>query len=96
MTQHTQGPWEARSDRTVAAAGVPLLRCYVGRNEEANARLVAAAPGTLAAAREARDFLRAYFGPVSSDDPAGWSDADARTVHNQLDAAIAQATGGEA
>ena len=46
---HTPGPWEARSDRTVAAEGLPLLRCYAGRNEEANARLIAAAPELLAA-----------------------------------------------
>lgn len=43
-TAFTDGPWIAQADRTVSAAGMPLLRCYAGRNEIANASLIAAAP----------------------------------------------------
>lgn len=59
----------------------------------ADARLIAAAPDHDAAAREAVDFIRSYFGPVANDDPDGWSDADARAVHDKLCAAIAKAAG---
>jgi len=64
MARYTAGPWEAREDRTVAAAGTPLLRCYAGRNEEANARLVAAAPDLVDASVKAANALADF---VSSD-----------------------------
>lgn len=59
----------------------------------ANGHLIAAAPDGYAANREAADFLLSYFGPVASDDPAGWSDEDARDVYQKLAAAIAKAEG---
>lgn len=51
MTQamHTPGPYGYRPDRTIAAAGAPLARCYADRNEAANGQLFAAAPELLAA-----------------------------------------------
>jgi hypothetical protein len=57
--KHTPGPWTDMSDRTVNdASGTPLLRCYAGRNEWANAQLVAAAPDLLAALTSVREFVR--------------------------------------
>lgn len=64
LRRHTPGPWEARADRTVAAGGTPLLRCYAGRNEVANARLAAAAPDLLDACVKAANALADF---VSSD-----------------------------
>lgn len=43
-TKWTPGPYEYRGDRTIAAAGVPLARCYADRNAENNGPLFAAAP----------------------------------------------------
>jgi hypothetical protein len=45
----TPGPWDARKDRTVAADGVPLFRCYADRNETANAALIVALVNNLPA-----------------------------------------------
>lgn len=47
--KHTPGPYEYRSDRTIAANGVPVARCYAGRNEVANGSLFAASSELLAA-----------------------------------------------
>lgn len=60
-----------------------------------DATLIAAAPDSVAANREALDFIVSYFGPVASDDPQGWSDDEARTVAEQLRAALRKATGAE-
>jgi len=38
----TEGPWQARADRTVAANGVPLLRGYADRNSAFNMPFIAA------------------------------------------------------
>lgn len=61
----------------------------------ANARLIAAAPDCLAANREAADFIRAYFGPIASDDPKGWSEPEAYAVYEQLKSTVAKAEGRE-
>ena len=47
--RHTPGPYEYRADRTIAASGVPLARCYANRNESGNGPLFAAAPELLEA-----------------------------------------------
>lgn len=51
MARHTAGPWHFRPDRTIAAAGVPLMRCYADRNEVGNGPLAAAAPELLESLR---------------------------------------------
>lgn len=103
--RHTPGPWSYRDGDTVvyiqsgrAGRIADVLSFSMGFGPErpernANARLIAAAPDLSAAAREALDFIGSYFGPVASDDPAGWSDGDAREVHAKLSTAIAKATG---
>jgi hypothetical protein len=81
---HTSGPWEAvRFGKVLVVqtdAGLPLLRMYAGRNEEANARLIAAAPRMLEAGRNALHLLKA-LGMTHSREAV------------DLDAAIAEATG---
>lgn len=39
--------------------------------------------------QQAADFLRAYFGPVASDDAEGWSDHEAREICLFLESAVA-------
>lgn len=90
---HTAGPWQSREDRTVAANGVPLLRCYTGRNAEANARLIAAAPELLAAGEAILNYARLdeILSDKSRHDDSvfGIRLADLRAIR----AAIARATG---
>jgi hypothetical protein len=52
--KHTAGPYEYCADRTIAADGVPLARCYADRNAAANGPLFAAAPEL---AQSIRDLL---------------------------------------
>lgn len=63
----------------------------------ANARLIAAAPETNRAAREALDLIIAHFGPADGDtaNKVAWSDEDARMVAKQLEAALSKATPNE-
>lgn len=62
-TQFTPGPWSpvryeiGQKALTVEASGLPLLKMYSGRNEEANARLIAAAPDLYGSALVALDYL---------------------------------------
>lgn len=97
--QHTPGPWffEYRGRIIAEVGGRPVWadkEAPISEVEaQANARLVAAAPDGLSANREALDFIQSFFGPVSNDDPKGWSDEDARKVAEQLRAAIAKAEG---
>ncbi|OYW47629.1 MAG: hypothetical protein B7Z36_02360 [Novosphingobium sp. 12-63-9] len=86
--KHTPGPWVARDDRTIAANGVPLLRCYAGRNEKANARVIAAAPELLEVLQEAVAQYGKPGGPWNvPSDPGGWLDRARQ--------AIARATGAQ-
>lgn len=92
--KHTPGPWiiEAtprsiaedyviRTEHSVVAAILPL---YNEDETDANARLIAAAPELLEAAKEAREALQ----PFLTEEPAAeW------TAARMLDAAIAKATG---
>lgn len=73
--------------------GAGEIICSVAIHRPGEASLIAAAPELSAAAQEALDFIGSYFGPVASDDPAGWSDGDARGVHAKLTAAINKAEG---
>lgn len=107
-SKHTPGPWTvgriqrssnfAKDTYAVQGDGTILCRVKGGVTEDAqqalaNACLIAAAPDGFEANREAADFIRAYFGPIASDDPAGWFDADALAVYRKLQAALAKAQG---
>lgn len=80
---HTAGPFEYRSDRTIAAAGQPLARCYADRNAEANGPLFAAAPDLL---RALQALVPTDFDQHPDDFAEEWHEARA---------AIARATGGQ-
>ena len=84
-TTHTPGPWNACHDRTVASSGVPLLRLYAGRNERANANLVAAAPELLEALEKA---IKSYW---LSIDYAHNRTPEACEIRREMLAAIAKA-----
>ncbi len=63
-TNHTSGPWIAERTGTrktliIKASGTPILRMYAGRNEDADARLIAAAPKLLDALRSLCICVRA-------------------------------------
>lgn len=64
--KHTPGPWHADSnDQVRSATGVVIARCerrerheYMdGREQSANARLIAATPELYEALREAREYV---------------------------------------
>ena len=59
---------------------------------KANARLMAAAPDLLAVCERVLTFLTDRFGNNSGDD---WSDGEAATIGDMIDAAIATATTGQ-
>jgi hypothetical protein len=71
--QFTPGPWEAhrhtggQKGLTVEASGLPLLKMYSGRNEEANARLIAAAPELFDGLERAFVFV-CHLMPLGSTD----------------------------
>jgi len=69
MTQHTPGPWAIETDRdaghsnhqrhhifAIVGGGNRLAVCCYKQNEEANARLIAAAPDLLEALKEALEI----------------------------------------
>ena len=61
MSKHTPGPWERwgrASPSQVISAGDCFVAQTLGGNDEANARLIAAAPDLLEALREAADYTR--------------------------------------
>lgn len=99
--KHTPGPWAVWSSLYIGMAAAVVsghergakLKTVAEVRDYSDALLIAAALDLDAAAREALDFIGSYFGPVASDNPEGWSDADAREVHGKLSAAIAKATG---
>ena len=72
-TQHTPGPWTTSSlpngtEWTVSIDGGDMLADLTGcPNEQANARLIAAAPDLLAALQIAENALDMYSGGQSSD-----------------------------
>ena len=72
-TQHTPGPWTTSSlpngtEWTVSIDDGDMLADLTGcPNEQANARLIAAAPDLLAALQIAEDALDMYSGGQSSD-----------------------------
>lgn len=106
-TKFTPGPWRVGANSngiaTIVLGPDDIRRVAIaafhgnepGSREEgeANARLIASTPDGYAANKEAADFIRAYFGPVASEDAIGWSDNDARRVYAVLRAAIAKAEG---
>lgn len=97
MGEHTPGPWsyevhELSEGYSAIVYDARGQRVGTDHLSEADAALIAAAPDLLAAIKDAQDFIRSYFGPVSSDDPAGWSDLDAMGVDINLRAAIAKAS----
>jgi hypothetical protein len=94
-TQHTPGPWELRQ----SVRGYWFIDCEQGGESytltalecnEADARLMAAAPDLLAALQECVDYLDCI--PEAA---AGGCD-DARKLVRIARAAIAKATGGAA
>ncbi len=90
MTKHTPGPWitnggQIETEQGVYNGGIIATVGIVNHQDAtdiANARLIAAAPELLAAAKQAREHL-VYYRSV----PAG------QTVMDNLDAAIAKAEG---
>jgi len=98
---HTAGPDLSVDDAlerlvvyTAMADGQLAYNCERVLKEAIAAQPVPApAPELYEANREAADFIRSYFGPVASDDPAGWSDQDAREVYAKLRTALARAEG---
>lgn len=92
--KHTPGPWELQNHHTYATVSrkgltisktKKLQHCW--DEQLANARLIAAAPELLEAAKEARQALWDY-----TDEDAAWATEAMRL----LTAAIAKATSGEA
>lgn len=91
-SQHTTGPWEfdqygnsfvvTAKDR---AYDVAVVRNIGNENNEANARLIAAAPALLSAAQKARAALSEL---IATHDPIVYAEA-----LRALDAAIGAATG---
>jgi hypothetical protein len=101
-SSYTPGPWEIDRDRAGSLLGVtPRLRrpgdapvCFtppIVANAEADARLIAAAPDLLEAARKADAVLRTMYPTVASDRDA----AKVREAFDALSAAIAKATGSD-
>jgi hypothetical protein len=100
MNQHTPGPWKAYPDGTQTfVASIPSGRVVAAdlhdensdtpiEEIEANARLIAAAPGLLDAAETAAEIIRDSYGQHDVDVPA-----DCQAV-NILERAIKQAKGG--
>ena len=98
--QHTPGPWAfgvARNGRRYVfdSDGKPVCGRFVGSDgdisvAEANARLIAAAPALLAAAKAARPILNR----LREDEVAGFGDC--WEVLDQIDDAIAAAEQKEA
>lgn len=82
---HTPGPWHVDAHTNVMAAGglVAFPGIAAGFDQKANARLIAAAPALLSALKNARDLLRAD----------GYA---AGATMDEIDAAIAKATGAQA
>jgi len=91
MSEYTPGPWDYKRNEGCKQIGPRLNRQTIsevactpgrfdrdggGKQDEANARLIAAAPDLLEALKEVRDNVR-------DDSPAMW---------DRVDAAIAKAT----
>lgn len=90
--KHTPGPYEHRADRTVAANGTPLARCYAGRNAAANGQLFAAAPELLEALKACRlelDYCQKQLAAYGQTGSA--NDSVSRALANGAEA-IAKAT----
>ncbi len=90
MSAHTPGPWTARmldDPQWVVASSGPLVCNTLHGNDEANARLIAAAPEMLDAARMAVKELEWF---LSKAGPGSYS---ATGTLEQLRAAIAKAEG---
>ena len=93
MSEHTRGPWRPIGAKASIGiyndSGDPIasLQAPIGSmsrpRRDADARLIAAAPDLLAAAKQARDALSAL---LTTRDPIVYSDA-----LRALDAAIAKA-----
>jgi hypothetical protein len=81
--------WESEPHAS-ATISFKMREAVVRKDYEA---LCAAAPDLLMALKEANDFICAYFGPVASDDAAGWSDGDAEAVARLAEGKIAKAEG---
>ena len=88
-TKHTPGPWEAKNmfvESPNAEDGVPIAEVFgTTATYEANARLIAAAPCLLEAARHAELVLSGW-----GDDAGG----PEYVAYKALQDAIAKATGG--
>lgn len=102
-TKHTPGPWIVKTaingDRGIVAPGIGILaECFVAiRNMdevspecEANARLIAAAPGLLEALEEMIELASPNIYPQPDKSQSGWAKLQ------RARAAIAKAKGGDA
>ena len=93
--KHTPGPWEARgpgTERAWISAGpidIACTRAVKGHDHAANARLIAAAPELLEAAKKVKQWMYIY-GVIDANSPEDTDAWDAVT------GAIAKATGQDA
>jgi hypothetical protein len=81
-TKHTPGPWKCVPDAWIVADNGAVILTSQGM-EEADARLIAAAPDLLAA-------LQAMFDRIGD---GGYFPSCGKTISDQARAAIAKATG---
>lgn len=103
-TQHTTAPWEYEEHHDggfkvwgdkVVTAGCAVSHEVASTRNEANARLIAAAPELLAALRELSEATTLFM-RHPSDSSASWKAAESRWRQSRGDAldVIAKATGG--
>jgi hypothetical protein len=99
-TPHTPGPWSTECNLPFGhqprVESTAKLIAVVGNAEancqdewEANARLIAAAPDMLAALQRQSENIKRW---LNTGIPAG--PAESKSISDQIDAAIAKATGG--
>lgn len=91
---HTPGPWVVAGPEAASGPGYVMTRggTYIAKpliNNEANARLIAAAPELL----DALEAALAHFGPFAEITINGQRDPDDVRVTALIRAAIAKATG---
>ena len=95
MSEHTPGPWavdvmpgEVVVYEAVTLKNVDICQVLGNDDQDANAKLIAAAPALLAALR----FIMAFYEP----DAAGYLDTNAwKQAESNARAAIAAATGAQ-
>ena len=90
-TKHTPAPWEYNGDGFIVHSRGDI--CSIDNGNEANARLIAAAPELLAACRKSLPFLRGLRDGLQVASPNHDPKFYEPTAIDAIEAAIAKAEG---